>query len=470
MNSIITRFAPSPTGNLHIGSIRTALINYIISKQAKKKFPDSKFLLRIEDTDKKRSKIEFKESIINGLNWMGINYDNEPYIQSSEIKRHQEVALELLKSDKAFKCICSNETLEKKREFNRKNKISNKKICETCEDDLEIQSLKENFVIRIKIPNVGSTSINDAIQGVIKVNNKEIDDFILLRRDSTPTYMLSVVVDDYEMGVNFVIRGDDHLNNVFRQNFIYENMGWKIPRYAHLSLIHGSDGKKLSKRHGAVDINDFKENGYLRESIINNLILLGWSPNTKDEYIDIKEIIEKFDLNKISKSSSIFNYDKLNFFNNYFIDKDKEFNYFNEYCESNEKLKFFINQDKDKVKRILEVYLVKINFFKDLENIAEPYFKEKFKIDNNKLFTESFNHIIGNFLNILKNINKWDLKSLEEILKKFIDSEKIKFSLFGKPSRIILINTENVPSITDILYILGKKNSIERLNDYIQNI
>ena len=470
MNSIITRFAPSPTGNLNIGSIRTALINYIISKQAKKKFPDSKFLLRIEDTDKKRSKIEFKESIINGLNWMGINYDNEPYIQSSEIKRHQEVALELLKSDKAFKCICSNETLEKKREFNRKNKISNKKICETCEDDLEIQSLKENFVIRIKIPNVGSTSINDAIQGVIKVNNKEIDDFILLRRDSTPTYMLSVVVDDYEMGVNFVIRGDDHLNNVFRQNFIYENMGWKIPRYAHLSLIHGSDGKKLSKRHGAVDINDFKENGYLRESIINNLILLGWSPNTKDEYIDIKEIIEKFDLNKISKSSSIFNYDKLNFFNNYFINKDKEYNNFNEYCESNDKLKFFINQDKDKMKKILEIYLIKINVFKDLEDIAEPYFKEKFKIDNNKLFTDSYNNIISEFVNILENISKWDLKSLEEILKKFIDNNKIKFSLFGKPSRIILINLENGPSISDILYILGKKNSIERLKNYIHNI
>ena len=470
MNSIITRFAPSPSGNLHIGSVRTALINYIISEQAKKKFPNSKFLLRVEDTDIKRSKNEFKENIINGLNWMGIKYDNEPYIQSSKIKRHQDVALELLKSHKAFKCICSSEALGKKREFNRKNKINNKKICETCENNLETQSLTNNYVIRIKIPSTGSTAINDAIQGIIKVNNKEIDDFIILRKDSTPTYMLSVVVDDYDMGVNFIIRGDDHLNNVFRQKFIYENMSWDIPKYAHLSLIHGSDGKKLSKRHGAVDINDFKKNGYLKESIINNLILLGWSPNTKDEFIDINEIIEKFNLNKISKSSSIFNYDKLNFFNNYFINKDKEYNNFNEYCESNDKLKFFVNQDKDKMKKILEIYLIKINFFKDLEDIAEPYFKEKFKIDDNKLFTDSFNDIISEFVNILENISKWDLKSLEEILKKFIDNNKIKFSLFGKPTRIILINLENGPSITDILYILGKKNSIERLKNYIHNI
>ena len=470
MNSIITRFAPSPTGNLHIGSVRTALINYIISEQAKKKFPNSKFLLRVEDTDIKRSKNEYKENIINGLNWMGIKYDNEPYIQSSKIKRHQDVALELLKNNKAFKCICSSEDLEKKREFNRKNKINNKKICETCENNLETQSLTKNYVIRIKIPNTGSTAINDTIQGIIEVNNKEIDDFIILRKDFTPTYMLSVVVDDYDMGVNFIIRGDDHLNNVFRQKFIYENMSWDIPKYAHLSLIHGSDGKKLSKRHGAVDINDFKKNGYLKESIINNLILLGWSPNTKDEFIDINEIIEKFNLNKISRSSSIFNYDKLNFFNNYFINKDKEYNNFNEYCESNDKLKFFINQDKKKKKKILEIYLIKINVFKDLEDIAEPYFKEKFKIDNNKLFTDSYNNIISEFVNILENISKWDLKSLEEILKKFIDNNKIKFSLFGKPSRIILINLENGPSISDILYILGKKNSIERLKNYIHNI
>ena len=256
------------------------------------------------------------DNIISGLKWLGINHDDTIYIQSKKLNRHQEIAFDLLRNKKAFKCVCSNELLEKRRREIRESKINIKRLCKICEEDDEIQDLKEGFAIRIKIPNTGKTEINDLIQGKIIVQNEELDNFILLRNDGSPTYMLSVVVDDFDMNVNMIIRGDDHLNNAFRQFYIYKNMKWEIPEYAHIPLIHGEDGKKLSKRHGAVSINEFKENGYLKESIINNLILLGWAPPTNDEKLKIDEIINLYNLKNISKSSSIFSYDKLNFFNN----------------------------------------------------------------------------------------------------------------------------------------------------------
>ena len=467
MNSIITRFAPSPTGNLHIGSVRTALINFIFTKQSKIKYPESKFLLRIEDTDKKRSTLEYKENIIKSLNWLNINYDDKPYIQSLNISKHQEIAFELIKKNKAFKCICSIEILEKRRDENRKNKNNNKRLCNTCESNSAVQSLKKGFVIRIKIPLEGEMIIKDLIQGKIKVNNKEIDDFILLRNDGTPTYMLSVVVDDFMMNVNLIIRGDDHLNNTFRQLHIYKNIDWPIPKYAHLSLIHGEDGKKLSKRHGAVDIQEFKELGYLSESIINNLILLGWSPNKKEETIEIEEILQLYKFENLSKSSSIFSYEKLNFFNNYFIQKDKNYNKLLEYCKNNLVLRNYIKTDREKFFRIFSIYKTNIYFYKKLENICLNYFDINFATTKHKLLTVEFNVLINEFSKILNDIEKWNVEILEKEIKKFITNKGIKFILFAKPMRLLLINSENGPSVSNILFILNKKNSIKRIKNYI---
>jgi len=469
MNSIITRFAPSPTGNLHLGSIRTALINYIVAMQSKGRGYESKFLLRIEDTDKERSSIEFKNNIIDGLKWLGIVYDEEPVIQSEKIKRHQEIAYSLLSKGKAFKCICSREYLQKKREENKKNKNNDKKLCKTCEFDKDVQSAESDYVIRIKNPNDGKIIIKDLVQGNVEVKNKEIDDFVLLRKDGSPTYMLSAVVDDYDMGVNLIIRGDDHLNNSFRQIFIYLNMGWLKPNYAHLPLIHGADGKKLSKRHGAVDINNFKDSGYLVESIINNLILLGWSAGKLNEVIEMNEIIKLFNINKISKSSSIFNYNKLKFFNNYYIKNDKNFSKFLNYCNDNILFSKFNKLNKEKLLRIFNVYKKNINFYKELENIYYVYDDEGYKTNKNKLLDKHFDLLLNEFLSIIEKINNWEIEDLENIIKNFILQKKIKFSLFGKPTRLMLINIENGPSISDILYILGKKNSIERIKNYITN-
>ncbi len=464
MTQIITRFAPSPTGNLHIGSARTALINYIVSRQNS----SSKFYIRIEDTDKERSKEEFTNNILSGLKWLGIKWENEIQIQSKRISRHQQVALELLKKKLAYKCVCSLEKLNLQRELIKTKKNLSKKICINCKNNKEVQELTEGFVIRIKLPDDGSLSIEDKVQGKVSVMNKELDDFILLRKDNTPTYMLSVVVDDNDIGVNFIIRGDDHLNNTFRQYYIYKYLNWNLPKYAHIPLIHGEDGAKLSKRHGAVNVLDFRDNGYLPESIINNLILLGWSPGKDNEYIEISEIIKSFDLNKLSKSSSIFNYKKLNFFNNYYLRKDNGIEKLIEFGNYNDKFNKLISENKDKIISIFNVYK------KDLENlgqileILDIYLGKNFKINQNEKFDDNFNDLFKEFYNCILNIENWNRENIQKNISDFLIAKNIKFPVLGKPIRFLLINSYNGPSISDIFVILGKKDSIDRLNQYIQ--
>ena len=464
MTPIITRFAPSPTGNLHIGSARTALINFIVNQQN----PLSKFYIRIEDTDKERSRSEFTQNILRGLEWLGLNWENEIQIQSQRIKRHQEIANKLLENKFAYKCICSEEKLKTQRELIKSNKNLSKKICTECKINSEVQELKEGFVIRIKIPDDGSLKIEDKIQGNVEVLNKELDDFILLRKDHSPTYMLSVVVDDNDLGVNFIIRGDDHLNNTFRQNYIYKYLNWNSPVYAHIPLIHGEDGSKLSKRHGSVDVLDFKENGYLPEAIINNLILLGWSPGKENELVDMNEIIEKFEITKLSKSSSIFSYKKLNFFNNYYLRNQSGLNKFLEYCKNNKKLKDLILKNENKIKIIFEVYKKDLNNFAEILDIIDVYFDKNFKFDQNEVFSDEFKSLYKDFLNSISNIDNWNRENIQNTISNFLNLKNIKFPILGKPIRFLMTNSYNGPSISDIFLILGKKDSIDRLNQYIE--
>ncbi len=464
MTKYITRFAPSPTGNLHIGSARTALLNYIITQQ----FPASKFHLRIEDTDKKRSKEEFTNNILDGLSWLGIAWEKNVQIQSKRIERHQEIVRKLLEKKYAYKCNCSEEKLLKKRELIKKNKNKSKKICTDCKNNSDIQNLSKGFVIRLKIPNEGETIINDKIQGNVKVKNTELDDFILLRKDQTPTYMLSVVVDDNDIGVNLIIRGDDHLNNTFRQYYIYKFLNWELPEYAHIPLIHGEDGSKLSKRHGSVDLLEFKKNGYLKESIINNLILLGWSPNSKNEIINMEDIIKLFDINKLTKSSSIFSYKKLNFFNNHYLRKDGGYEKFENFCINNAKLKNLIKINKIKMEKIFETYKKNLNNFSEISKIVDVYFDENYKFNKNENFSDEFKIIYEEFIKKISNIKSWTKENIQDTIDSFLKNKNLKFPILGKPIRFLLINTYDGPSISDIFVILGKKDSIDRMKQYIE--
>ena len=465
MTILITRFAPSPTGNLHLGGARTALINYIISKQNK----SSKFYLRIEDTDRIRSKNEYIKNILNSLTWLGIDWESEPQIQSRQIKRHKDIARLLLDKNLAYKCNCDEKKLEEKRLFIKKNNLNKKKICTICKNDKNIQNLSSNYAVRIKIPINGKTNIKDIIQGEIISNNSELDDYIILRKDGSPTYMLSVVVDDHDLGINYIIRGDDHLNNTLRQKYVYEFMEWKEPRYAHIPLIHGEDGKKLSKRHGAVNLIDLKEKGYLPEAIINNLILLGWSPNKKEnELINLTEIINNFKIDKFSKSSSIFSFDKLNFFNNYYLRLNENLEEFIKYCKKDNNLKSYYNEDSDKLLRVFEVYKKNLNYYSEIINYTNIYFENNYIIPEiNKKFDSSFEENFNDFNKQLFNLNNWSKEEIEKLVSSFLKEKNIKFPNFAKPLRFILTKFFDGPSISDIFFILGKKDSLQRLNQYI---
>ncbi len=313
--SVVTRFPPSPTGLMHVGNARTALFNWLYARHHK-----GKFVVRIEDTDRKRHSEEAVQVIMDALEWLGLDYDGEVTSQFSRLDRHTEVAKEMVAKGQAYYCYCSPEDLKEMREKARADG------CKTFYDrrwrnaDSSKAPKDINPVIRIKAPMEGATTINDKVQGEVTVANDQLDDFIILRSDGTPTYMLSVVVDDHDMGVTHIIRGDDHLNNTFRQKIIFDAMGWDVPTFAHLPLLHGSDGAKFSKRHGAQSISEFKEMGYLPEALSNYLLRLGWS-HGDEEVIPRDKAVEWFDLDPVGKAPAKFDFKKLENLNAHYINE-----------------------------------------------------------------------------------------------------------------------------------------------------
>ncbi len=305
--TIITRFPPSPTGFMHIGNARTALFNWLFARAN-----DGKFVVRIEDTDRKRHSEEAVEAIIRGLEWLELDWDGEITSQFAQQARHAEIANELVASGNAYKCYCTPEELQEMRDkghgYDRRWR------------DKDPSEAPEGVapVIRIKAPIDGETTIQDAVQGPVTIKHDQLDDFIILRSDGTPTYMLSVVVDDHDMGITHVIRGDDHLNNAFRQKVIFDSMGWDVPVFAHLPLIHGPDGGKFSKRHGATSVEEYKDMGYLPEAMRNYLMRLGWG-HGDDEIISTEQALEWFSLEGVGKSAARFDFEKLENLNSHYM-------------------------------------------------------------------------------------------------------------------------------------------------------
>lgn len=456
MKNIVTRFAPSPTGYLHIGGARTALLNYIFAKSQ-----NGQFKLRIEDTDKERSNDASIQTILNGLEWLGLGHDDVISYQSKNIERHQQIAKQLIDNGNAYYCYCSKEELSKMREeavqnghktmYNRKWRDSN----ETPPKDVKP-------VIRIKSNIEGKTTINDQIQGVVSVDNNTIDDFVILREDGTPTYMLSVCVDDYDQSVTHIIRGDDHLNNTFRQIQIYNAMGWEIPVYAHVPLIHGDDGKKLSKRHGALSVESYKEMGYLHETIISYLGSLGWSYEDKQEFT-MDELIKYFNIDKLGKSPSMIDFKKLDSVNHQIMKSTNDDILF-DYCDYEN----IDNNTKDLLIKGIQFAKVKAKTIIELKKHLEFYVNApKYPFENDKMnkFYDDEKDIIPKIINILYNLNKWDLENLEQSLSSFAKENDIGFGFVGKPMRARLSGTMDSPNIHEILFALGKNESIKRLKE-----
>ena len=464
---IVTRFAPSPTGNLHIGSARTALFNWLFAKNIK-----GKFLLRIEDTDKIRSTKESIHKILDGLTWLNLQWDDQIIYQSKNQKRHKEVAEELLKKGLAYKCFCSEEDLNKMREeakilkkpfrYNRMWREKNSKDAP--------QNIKP--VIRIKSPIKGETIIEDIIQGTIKVSNEEIDDFIILRSDGTPTYMLSVVVDDYDMKVTHLIRGHDHLTNTFRQNVIYEAMQWNKPVTAHIPLILGSDGSKMSKRHGAIDVEEYKTKGILPNALINYMLRLGWS-HGDDEIISLENAIKWFSLEKIGKSPAKFDNEKLISVNSHYIkelNNDKIIKFLESYYISKYKIKI----DEISIKRLnLGLDDIKSRS-RDLNQLAEMslFYCSKFPLSISKKAQKYIKivdkTIFKDLLVVLGNIeNDFKKQKIEEIMSKFLIEKGLKLSDIIQYIRAMITGLDVSPRIYDIMEILGFLEIKKRIENFI---
>ncbi|MEZ5669210.1 MAG: glutamate--tRNA ligase [Alphaproteobacteria bacterium] len=311
--TVTTRFAPSPTGFLHIGGARTAYFNWLFARHH-----GGRFLLRIEDTDKARSTEAAMQAIVDGLAWLGLAWDGDVIYQSARQDRHAAVAHELVAAGRAYRCYCTPEELEQMRAEAKAAGRSLRYDGRWRDRDPAKAPAGVPPVIRVKAPLAGSTTIDDAVQGEVTVGHDQLDDFVLLRADGTPTYMLSVVVDDHDMGITHVIRGDDHLTNAFRQRVLYEACGWDVPAFAHIPMIHGPDGAKLSKRHGALGVEAYREMGYLPEALRNYLLRLGWS-HGDDEVIDTDRAVAWFGLEAVGRSPSRFDFDKLNSLNNHYI-------------------------------------------------------------------------------------------------------------------------------------------------------
>ena len=453
MKTVATRFAPSPTGPLHIGGVRTALFNWLYSKNK-----GGKFYLRIEDTDKERSKEEFKDQIINSLKWIGINYEDSEYIQSDKIDDHINVANELLKKGLAYKCYCSSEEIEEQKKRAKQKKIPyiyNRKWRDKSENDAP-KEIKP--VIRFKSKVEGKSILKDLVQGNIEIENNTIEDFVILRADGSPTYNLSASVDDHLMGMTHIIRGDDHKINTFKQIQIYDAMNWKVPSFAHIPLIHTIEGKKLSKRDNASTLDDYSKIGIMPNALRNYLLRLGWSYKDK-EIFDLDESIKYFNLEGIGKSPS-----KLDIKRIYSMNENDLFNFLITYCET------FQEKINDLAQKKIKNSL---HFLKNKAKTLEDIYKNsKFLINDNvqiekedkKLLDETAIKIIKLFSNDINKLSNFTRETLEPIINDLIKNNNTNFKGVGQPLRICLTGSKFGPGIYDILCALGKKEVSKRLS------
>ena len=462
MKKVATRFAPSPTGPLHIGGVRTALFNWLYSKNK-----SGKFYLRIEDTDKERSKEEHKIQIINSLKWMGIEHYGEEYIQSKMISEHVTIAKKLLENGNAYKCYCSAEEIEEQKKRAKQKKIPyvyNRKWRDIAEDQAPKNTKP---VIRFKSKIEGTSILKDLVQGNVEIENNTIEDFVILRNDGTPTYNLSASVDDHNMEMTHIIRGDDHKINTFKQIQIYEALGWDIPQFAHIPLIHTIDGKKLSKRDNASTLEDYSKIGILPDALRNYLLRLGWSYKDK-EIFNLDESIKLFNLEGIGKSPSKLDMSRILSMNEHYIKNSEEkilYKKLKEYCEI---YKYKIKEEKENtIKSSLTFLKNKAKTLEDIFNNSKYILNDKVVFNDNdkELINDEAKKIIYLFKEKTSELEVFNKENLEQIVNGLIKSNNTNFKGVGQPLRIMLTGSKYGPGIYDILLSLGKNEVIKRLGN-----
>ena len=460
--NVVTRFAPSPTGFLHIGGARTALFNWLYARRN-----GGKFLLRIEDTDKARSTQAAIDAILDGMKWLGLDWDGDAYFQSHFAERHAEVARQMLANGHAYKCWMSQEELAAQREQAQRDRRPFKIVSRwrDCAEDGE-----GPYVVRLRAPQEGETAIDDRVQGQVTVQNSEIDDFVLLRSDGSPTYMLAVVVDDHDMGITHVIRGDDHLNNAFRQLAIIRAMDWPEPVYGHVPLIHGQDGAKLSKRHGALGVETYRDElGFLPEALFNYLLRLGWGYGD-EEIFSREDATRWFDLAQVGRSPSRFDVKKLENLNGHYI---READDRRLAALIDHRIEGALNRgldagDVDLLARAMAVLKPRA---KDLNELAEGalfLFKTR-PLDMDEkaeaLLERSARDLLALVHDRLSRAAEWTAEATEQAVREVAEAEGVKLGQVAQPLRAALTGRATSPGIFDVLMLLGRDESLARVAD-----
>ncbi|MXO74103.1 glutamate--tRNA ligase [Altererythrobacter aerius] len=454
---VVTRFAPSPTGFLHIGGARTALFNWLYARRH-----GGKYLLRIEDTDRARSTEPAIAAIFDGLGWLGLEGDEPPVFQFARSERHAQVAHQLLERGAAYRCYLTPEDLATRRAAAQAERRTFRIDSEWRDADASSWPSDRPFVVRIKAPRDGETTIADEVQGTVTVANAELDDFVLLRSDGTPTYMLAVVVDDHDMGVTHVIRGDDHLNNAFRQLAIIHAMGWPEPVYAHVPMILGGDGAKLSKRHGAVGVDAYRdEMGLMPEAVFNYLLRLGWGHGDREE-ISRDEAVALFDLSGVGRSPSRFDMKKLLNLNGHYIREADD-------ARLAELVAPRIGPDVDRALLTAAMPQLKLRA-KDLVELAAGarflFTQRPLQLDEKAaaLLTDDARGLLANISDRLKTQNDWTLAALEANLKAYAEEVGLGLGKLAQPLRAALTGTTTSPGIFDVLVLLGRDEALARID------
>ncbi len=453
---IITRFPPSPTGDLHLGGARTALFNWLFARRH-----GGKFVLRIEDTDRERSTDEATRGILEALEWLGLDWDEGPYYQSRRMDIYRNYVDRLLREGKAYWCHCSPEVLEAKRAeaMAEKRKPLYDRACR--EKNL---GPAPGAVVRLKNPIDGATVYNDRIMGSIRIDHREMDDLIILRSDNTPTYNMAVVVDDLEMGVNWVIRGQDHINNTPRQILIYQALGADLPEFAHVPMIHGSDGAKLSKRHGATSVMVYQEMGYLPEAMVNCLVRLGWS-HGDEEVFSKEELISCFDIANIGKSASIFDMEKLNWLNMHYIkeaDEDRLAALL---------IPFYAREGMDleaeRIKPVLEMFRPRAKTLIELVEKSSFFFRPIEKYDpkaEKKGFKPEAADILADLAEALAQVGFTETE-LEEYFRRTAEEKGVKLGVLAQPARLAVTGRKDSPGLFEVLAAMGREETLLRLKN-----
>jgi glutamyl-tRNA synthetase len=465
--TVVTRFAPSPTGFLHIGGARTALYNWLYAKHT-----GGKFLLRIEDTDRERSTPEAVEAIFDGLNWLGLTADEEPTFQFARRDRHAEVAHELINAGKAYYCYCSQEELQEMREKARAEGRPMKYDGTWRDRDASEAPAGVKPVVRLKAPQEGDAVISDQVQGDVRVANDQLDDYVILRGDGTPTYMLSGVVDDHDMGITHVIRGDDHLTNAFRQKALYDAMGWDVPTFAHIPLIHGPDGAKLSKRHGALGVDAYRdEMGFLPEAVNNYLLRLGWG-HGDEEIISQDQAIEWFDIKDVGKGAARFDFAKLTNLNGVYLRQADDTRLANDIAPliakqigvdaidaaQKEIMIKGMSGLKERAKTLIE--LADSSAFYVTDGVTSFNEKAQSLIDSapEGLFAE-----LAKELDALEN---WTEENVDASVRNIAEKLDQKLGKVAQPLRAVLTGSNSSPGIFEVMIVLGKSQTLKRIRKF----